>query len=91
MAVGLSTLQEVAMALVLIGAVTSIGAIVLTQIGNDSSISADATASSIVNNSKTGVLNLTSNFGLIGTVAGLAAVLTIVVAGLFWMYRRTQQ
>lgn len=50
----------------------------------------NTTAYQAIENAKQGTANITSNFGLIGTVVSLTAVLAILLTGIFWVYKKTQ-
>jgi hypothetical protein len=81
----LEGLQQGIMALVFIGVIGAIGAIVLTDFAAD--LTADSYAANVTTQGLTGVANATSYLSTIGTVLGVSAIIAIVV-GAFYFFRK---
>ena len=67
-----------AIVLVTLGIVVSIGAVILGNIGQNNVIANDTDAQSIITNSKGGLTNMSSLFGVLGIVFASAVVIGTV-------------
>ena len=81
----LDALQGGIMALVFIGIIGAIGAIVLDDFNDD--LVADSYADNVTDQGLEGISNATSYLSTIGTVLGVAAIISIVV-GAFYFFRK---
>ena len=79
MAVNTNEIIGMAIALVVIGVVAGVGILILTNIGNSPSIANNTNAQTAINNSSTGILNLTTLLGVAGIVVVAGFILWIIM------------
>lgn len=70
-------LLGIGIGLTVLGIIFAIGAVVLAELGNNSVVSGDANATTVVTNAKEGLVNATSLLGVLGLIAVAGAVIVV--------------
>jgi hypothetical protein len=80
-------LSAMALGIVTFVVIGAVGALILANIGSNSTVSADANATAVINYGKAGLNSLTSWIGVIVVVA-VGAILIALIAGYFMQRRK---
>ena len=79
MAVTTNEIIGMAIALVVIGVVSGVGILILTNIGSQDIVANNTNAQTAINNSQTGIVNLTTLLGVAGIVVVAGFILWIIM------------